>query len=233
MADFVFAPLERAKAPTTTDLIFSSLYDSVIWLDLPPGAKLSEADVAQQFGVSRQPVRDAFFRLSKLGFLSIRPQRATTVTKISRQAIKDAVFVRTALEVECLREAAERLDDHGVARLQACLAEQKQAITSADQKAFHALDDAFHLAICEIAGHGHVWQQIHEQKAHMDRLRSLTLSSNRRAAVQQDHAAIVQGLIARDVAAAERIARAHLSDVLTTMQDLPADHQAYFEETFE
>ena len=69
--------LETVRAPSVADQIFATLYHRVITLELPPGARLSEAEVARQMGVSRQPVRDAFWRLSQLGFLTIRPQRAT------------------------------------------------------------------------------------------------------------------------------------------------------------
>lgn len=72
-----------AARPSVTDQVFDPLHDRIIELDLPPGTRLSEIEVAKQFGVSRQPVRDAFHRLSKLGFLSIRPQRATSVSQIS------------------------------------------------------------------------------------------------------------------------------------------------------
>lgn len=97
-------PLENQQL-SATDQVFQALYDAVVSVDLPPGTKVSEAEIASQLGVSRQPVRDAFFRLSNLGLLSIRPQRATLITQISLQAVYDAVFTRTALEVECLRTA--------------------------------------------------------------------------------------------------------------------------------
>ena len=69
---------QELRPRTVTDQIFELLYERVVNLSLPPGAKLSEAEVAAQMGVSRQPVRDAFYRLSQLGFIQIRPQRATT-----------------------------------------------------------------------------------------------------------------------------------------------------------
>ena len=72
--------LETVRAPSAADQIFAALYRQVLTLELPPGSRLSEAEVARRMGVSRQPVRDAFWRLSQLGFLTIRPQRATTVS---------------------------------------------------------------------------------------------------------------------------------------------------------
>ena len=59
---------------TSADVVFESLFEEIVALDLLPGAKMSEVEVAKRFGVSRQPVRDAFSRLGSLGLLVIRPQ---------------------------------------------------------------------------------------------------------------------------------------------------------------
>ena len=81
MADITqFSMLEVPERPTVADQVYAELHRQILSLDLAPGAKISEIDVARAMGVSRQPVRDAFFRLSQLGFLVIRPQRATTVS---------------------------------------------------------------------------------------------------------------------------------------------------------
>ena len=72
----VLSPLNRLSV---ADSVFDELHRQILTLELQPGSKISEADVAKALGVSRQPVRDAFYRLSKLGFLSMRPQVATTV----------------------------------------------------------------------------------------------------------------------------------------------------------
>ena len=98
--------IEQQQRPTVTDQVFSELYRQVLSLELPPGTKMSEVDVAKAMGVSRQPVRDAFYRLSKMGFLLIRPQRATTVSLISPRAVVQARFIRSALEKETVRAAA-------------------------------------------------------------------------------------------------------------------------------
>ena len=99
---------DAVRAPTAADRVFEVLYEQVVTLALPPGTRLSEVEVAQAAGVSRQPVRDAFWRLSQLGFLTIRPQRSTEVSAISERAVLQARFVRTALEVETVRVAAGR-----------------------------------------------------------------------------------------------------------------------------
>jgi GntR family transcriptional regulator, rspAB operon transcriptional repressor len=149
MADQVqIRAVELSRAPSVTEQVFEHLYRQVVELDLPPGTKLSEVEVAKQLGVSRQPVRDAFYRLSQLGFVLIRPQRATVVTHISEKEVMQARFIRTALEMETVRAAAERVTDAQLDRLDALLVEQEKAIAAGDKVLFHALDDRFHKLIC-------------------------------------------------------------------------------------
>ena len=60
---------------TTADVVFEQLHREIASLTLLPGTKLSEAEVARRFGVSRQPVREAFSRLGNLELLLVRPQK--------------------------------------------------------------------------------------------------------------------------------------------------------------
>ena len=86
--------------PSISELVYEELYRRVVEHELTPGTKISEADVAQQLEVSRQPVRDAFSRLARLGFLVIRPQRATTIAPISVESVMQAKFIRSAIEIQ-------------------------------------------------------------------------------------------------------------------------------------
>jgi len=63
--------------------VFHELKNAIITMALTPGQALSENEIAAQMGVSRQPVREAFIRLSEAGLVRIRPQRGTFVVKIS------------------------------------------------------------------------------------------------------------------------------------------------------
>ena len=224
--DLAIEPLEKPQA-SATDQVFEALYDAVISVKLPPGTKVSEAEIAKQLGVSRQPVRDAFFRLSNLGFLSIRPQRATVITQISLRAVADAVFIRTALEVECMRTAMAHAPAILIAALESNLAKQlaAEAFERAD---FHALDEAFHEIICTAAGHVHVWSLIKEHKAHLDRIRYLTLSAERRNVVAIEHQAILGAIVAGDGQRAETLLRAHIDDVTRVATEIQQRYPEYF-----
>jgi len=229
MSDYDIAPISTTPAKTATDQIFQTLYDAVVSLKLLPGTKVSEIDIARQLNVSRQPVRDAFFRLSKLGFIAIRPQRATLITKISERAVLDAAFVRTALEVECLRLALETVGPEEIARLRDNLARQKASIGGKDPSVFHALDEEFHATLCSIAGQPHAWSLIQEQKAQMDRVRWLTLTDARQTSVHAEHTAIVDAMEHGNAKEAERQLRLHLGDIRNALVRIRDAHAAYFE----
>jgi GntR family transcriptional regulator, rspAB operon transcriptional repressor len=229
VADITLRSIDSIRAASAADLVFEEIYDRIVALDLLPGARLSEADVARQMGVSRQPVRDAFYRLSQLGFLQIRPQRPTTVTRISEEAVHRARFIRTALEVATVGVAVETLEEDGLAELEAMLGQQRTAVTDGDRRRFHALDDEFHRTICRLAGHEYAWTLIRDNKAHMDRVRYLSLSFESEI-VLEDHAHILDALRARDEAAAVELIRLHLSRIGGIIAQIRTDHGEYFEE---
>lgn len=216
-----------SRPATMADSVFDALQTRIQSLDLLPGARLSEADIAQQFGVSRQPVRDAFYRLSMLGFLIIRPQRATEVSRISVSDILVTRFLRTAAEVEIARRACGILTEADIRILQAEIEAQGFAIAGGDAAGFRRHDDAFHQGICTACGFGPVWNRIVESKAHTDRLRFLCISAGSREALY-DHQAILDAITSRDPDLADRMVRRHLDRILGVIDDLRRSDPDWF-----
>ncbi|MCB1389110.1 MAG: GntR family transcriptional regulator [Rhodobacteraceae bacterium] len=219
----------QAPAPSATDLVFDTLYKAVVHLELPPGSRLSEAEVAERLQVSRQPVRDAFFRLANRGFLSIRPQRATLITKISSDEVLKAAFIRLALETACIKECVHRITADDIATLRLHLARQAEIVAAQDSRAFHDADEAFHALLCEIAGQAGVWRLIQEQKGHMDRARFLSLSFNQAAALAE-HVALVNALETLDEALTLARLESHLTKIRAHLPKIRQAHPQYFED---
>src|SRR5688500_7611656 len=79
----------RARRQATMgSRVFDTLRQAIVQLQLRPGDPLSEADIARQLGVSRQPVREAFIKLAEIGLVEIRPQRGTFVRLISIREVE-------------------------------------------------------------------------------------------------------------------------------------------------
>lgn len=228
--DLKLQALTPDRSPSVTDIVFGQLYDSIIGLQMPPGTKLSEADVATQLGVSRQPVRDAFYRLSQQGFLLIRPQRATCVTKISTAAVHKARFIRTALELEVICTAMDKATPDDFKTLDTIMASQKDHIEGGSREEFHEFDDALHAELCNIAGHPEVWALIKDNKAHMDRVRYLSLDKAGTQTAFDEHIAILKALKTRNKPDIICLMRAHLNRISKTIHTIRAAHPDYFEE---
>lgn len=215
---------------TSVDDIFDYLHDEILSLRLKPGDKISEADVAARFGVSRQPVRDAFSRLANLDLLLIRPQRATEVKRFSAREIEKSRFVRAAVEREVFRRAAENCTTEGARVLDARLAEQSRIIKKRDFDAFGALDYDFHKTLCQIAKVDFAFDVIQAEKAKVDRLCMLGLAKeDRMPQLVEDHAAIAAAVKANDPERAVELGMAHLSRLDETIEHIMATNVSYFE----
>lgn len=225
-ASLLLAPLQKS---TVTDQVFQAVYSAIVTLELAPGSKVSEAEIAKSLGVSRQPVRDAFYRLSELGFIRIRPQRATTITFISEQSLKDAMFIRIALEVECMRSAIKKITNEEIDVLEDLLKKQATAIETGELLAFHKLDNEFHRAICMIGGNVNAWNLIWSQKVHMERVRYLSLAVGAQSACDQ-HYNLLDYIKARDIEGAVVQLREHLSRVLVILRQVKQTNSEYFDD---
>ena len=215
---------------TSVDVVFDHLYEEIASLRLLPGDKISEADVAAQFGVSRQPVRDAFSRLENLDLLLIRPQRATEVKRFSSREISKSRFVRAAVEAEVLRRAAVECDAMGAARLDAALGLQSATVDAGQYEKFSALDYAFHQTLCEIAKVDFAFEVIQQEKASVDRLCMLSLSKeNRMSQLLEDHQAISNCVKNHDVEGAVAAGMLHLSRLDDTITAISTANEDYFD----
>ena len=217
---------------TSVDDVFDHLHEQIVTLALKPGDKISEADVAAQFGVSRQPVRDAFSRLANLDLLLIRPQRATEVRRFSIRAIEKARFVRICIEKEVVRRAAVNCDASGAARLDGAIQAQVAAVDSEDVAAFGKLDFEFHQAICEIAGTDYAFEVIQSEKAKIDRLCILGRDKEQRLPdLLDDHSTIAEMIKAHNADAAIDACTIHLSRLDQTIERILASNANFFEDS--
>ena len=222
--------IDAVERRTTSDIVFDHLFDAIASLEMLPGTKLSEADIAKRFGVSRQPVRDAFNRLEAQDLLLIRPQKATKVRGFSMEGIAHARFVRLAVELEVVRNACLSWQPANSASLTENLADQKTAIESDRIEDFHRLDYQFHQLICELGGHPLAVDTIQECKRKIDRLCVLSLGRHSEAkTLLEDHKQLAKALEARDETAAGEVIRKHLSRLDDTIAEVHVKHSEYFE----
>src|SRR5437879_12928288 len=136
---------DRQAAPQ----VFERLRGMIIALDLPPGSPLSRAALAEQFGVSSTPIRDALMRLEEEGLVDVFPQYATVVSRIDVHRAQQAHFLRHALELEIVRVLALRPDEALVAELNATIARQQQFAKAGALEKVMSAHNEFHPPLYE------------------------------------------------------------------------------------
>ena len=208
----------------------AELLRAIITLELKPGSRISEHDVAERYGVSRQPVREAVISLAQTGLVKTLPQRGTTVVPISVSQMLDARFVREAIEVAVARQAAASILPQTRRKLDAIVEQQQIAVGNADRETFFRYDEAFHFALCEGIGSPASWESIKNVKVHMDRVCSLTLkNSAAMAPLIDEHRAILAAIDAHDADLAGKQMSIHLHGILSSLPKVEAEHPELFD----
>jgi DNA-binding GntR family transcriptional regulator len=210
--------------------ITRALRQAIVTMRLQPGEMLSEQEIATRFGVSRQPVREAFIKLSEAGLIQVLPQRGSQVVKISRSAVEDAHFIREAVECAVVREASLRATRDSVAVLNDSVARQRRAAKTKDAVGFFVLDEEFHRLLAELAGRPSAWRVVEDVKAQMDRVRFIDMTDVMPVKVLVDqHVAIVGAIKAGNPRAADAAMRIHLSEIRRSLPRVAEQHADLFE----
>ncbi len=215
---------------TTADELFDQLRIDIEKMRLRPGTKLSEANVAQQYNVSRQPVREALIRLDNLQLVEIRPQKATIVRRMSKSSIRQARFVRLSVELQVARRACSLYDGSLDEAFQKNLELQSSCVETGVLKDFNRLDKQFHELLCEAADCLDAIEIIDQCKAKVDRLCMLSLTDPASAqSILDDHFRILDSLQARDAEQLCLRTEHHLQRLDDTIDWVQENHEDYFD----
>lgn len=226
--DEVATSVLEASEETMALRVVGALRDDIVTMALKPGDVISESDIAGRYGVSRQPVREAFIRLAQQGLLLIRPKRATVVKKISPEGVRQSRFIRESIEVEIIRRVAASPGDAKTV-LDELIEEQQTASSANDSRRFHTLDELFHRTLARLAGVEYAWQLIDDHKMQLDRVRYLTLGVSSSQVAIGEHKHIALAVAAGDVMGAEAAMRDHLARAEVLLAQTIDDHPDFFE----
>jgi GntR family transcriptional regulator, rspAB operon transcriptional repressor len=205
----------RMRAPTASAVIRKSLRDSILALAVLPGQPIVEKEIAEAYGVSRTPVREAILRLAEEGLIDIYPQSGTYVSRIPLHALPEAIIIRRALEESSARMAAVNAGPQELAAIAAAMNQLREAAALEDRDRFHQCDEDFHAAIADAAGYPGIWRLAQQVKVQVDRYRRLTLpQAGRLERVLVEHDAVLDAIRRRDAEAAAHHMGHHLGSLM-------------------
>lgn len=153
--------------------VYELLRSAVGDLRLLPNHVLSEKDVADELGVSRTPVREAFIRLSEDGIVRIVPKSGTYIAPISIERVNEGYFIWRGLESFCAARIAENSAFGGISLLRGLVTSQNNCLLLGDESGFHAANESFHEAIFTLADFPGAAEMVSEARFEIRRLLGL------------------------------------------------------------
>ncbi|MDQ4215083.1 GntR family transcriptional regulator [Microbacterium capsulatum] len=174
---------------------------------LPAGERLVERDLAESFGVSRHPVREALRVLQREGIVESLASRGLIVTSLSKRQVLDLYMIREALESVATREAALRVAEGAEHHLDATIAEAQAAVRDGDIEAAHAANARFHDELIALSGNEALEHMLEPILGRLHWLFRQVADVN---SVVVEHARIAEAVTAGDAEWAATLARAHV-----------------------
>ena len=202
-----------------TDSKYDKLRDAIVHGTLAPNARLVESDLGTSFEMSRGAVRNALIRLEQEGLVVREPYRGARVRRVSDAEAVEILQARAVLEGLAVRQAAQRIDDAGSARLRTALARHRELLELGDLLGASDANAELHALLLELSAHSTARRLIGALNSQTVRYQYRTLLiPGRPAASLAEHEAIVKAVVAGDSGEAEGAMRRHLFNVAQAVQ---------------
>jgi DNA-binding GntR family transcriptional regulator len=181
--------------------------------DLEPGSWIDEVKLAQEYGISRTPLREALKVLAAEGLVTMKVRRGAYVTEVSESDLAEVYHLLSLLESDAAGVVAQKATDDELKELKALHADLESAVKDRDR--FFALNERFHMRLLEIAGNKWRNQMVADLRKVMklNRHQSLLKAGRVRESLAE-HRSVMDALLRRDPQAATRRMQEHFSNGL-------------------
>lgn len=221
----VESPSER-KRGSGVRMVHGVLRDEILNLVLPPGSPIDEVALAERFGMSRTPIREALVRLAGEGLVEALPNRTTIVANIDFLNLHHFFDAITLMYRVTTRQAALNHGPGHLAAIRAAQTEFAAAVGARDALAMIATNRTFHAAIAEAGGNPYyqaLCLRVVDEGRRLLRLYYQSYGDDPPPNVVEEHEAIIRAIETRDVDLCDRLARAHADQIVRQIRMLLTD----------
>jgi phosphonate utilization transcriptional regulator len=207
------SPLAILQAHSLPSAVQEEIERLILSGELPVGRRINEVALAERFGTSRGPVREALRALEECGIVRAERNRGVFVREVSLVEADEVYDLREVLDEFIGRRLAERISDEALGQLKALLTEMSAATAAGDVAGYHTLNLRFHDGLVDAVGNSHLsatYRRLTKELL-LYRLRGLAEGGGLAVSVAE-HVAIVDAIEARDPTRAGRLLRAHAAD---------------------
>ena len=206
---------EAAANGTLKNRVYHELRRAIIMGHHAPGEKIDVRQVAQEYGTSITPIREALQMLNQEGLVTIRAHSGYRITQLTLKQLRDLLDVREILELAAVERAAHRITPEQLAELEGVSA----GYTGDDDEAYTrytAENRSFHTLIARVTGN----QELTEMLGHLhDRLARFMVLRHAGETMQHSHTRIIEALRARDAVAARQAMYDELAETREILLD--------------
>jgi len=205
---------ETEEAKTLTDLACNKLREDLVQGFFEPGSKLRIVELKKRYGVGATPIREALYRLSAYGFVTVQGQRGFRAAQMSAKELAEISELRVVIENLALRKSIENADDEWESRVVAAFHHLTKAENTAnpDLGEWELHNTKFHMAL--ISGCDSPWllrfyellYDQHKRYRHLARINRNSRGSD----IHDEHSQICDAALAGDVDKACRINEQHI-----------------------
>ncbi|CAM3012229.1 MULTISPECIES: GntR family transcriptional regulator [Methylobacterium] len=194
-----------------SDRIRNALTDAITSGEIPAGTALDEQNLAQRYGASRTPVREALRQLAASGLVEVRPRRGVVVARLTPERIADMFETTAEIEAMCARLATYRMTPLERGRLMDLQEDSAAAVEAGDVDAYDRLNRAFHESLYAATHNSFMAEQALAIRERLAAFRRTQLRHGDRIRRSRDeHGEILAAIAEGDGELAARRMRAHM-----------------------
>lgn len=201
-------PIE--KPVTLRERIVDFIKDAVVSGRLKPNERVPEQEIADRFGISRTPIREAFRQLETEGFITVTPRKGAVVSPITDKDVSEFYAIKSLLEGYAARTACTVLTPKEIKKLETLNAQMARCAEKNDVKGFFRFDNQFHETFLKACGNEKLCTMVHSLVQQFERFRitALSLPGRMQESLHQ-HEEIIDAFKKSNAATVERLVRAN------------------------
>lgn len=223
--------LKQKEDESAREYALRYLLNQIVNLELQPGQKISDIEIAKKLSISRTPVREAVLTLVNQKLIDSYPQKGLYVSYMNAHIIKQVCIMRQSVEAELAARSCKLITQSNLDNLYDTITLQKDYMPHGPREnaeKFLSLDNAFHKEIYNICNMEFIYSTMQSVLPHFDRQRILSYRINIEQRVLKEHTAICEALEAGNEDIARRAMGNHIITALSDQSELKEKFPEYY-----
>ena len=220
--------VEPKLRENSRDYAYRLIREMIVNMNLEPGSKVSETELAELLGVSRTPVREALIDLARNGAVTIQPQKGTFISLIDPLLVEEARFLRLTIEKEIVSLLCEDEYQTKIHLLEDSISLQEFYLNQGNYEKFLELDDELHQKFFQLTNKTRIYSLMKGLNIHFDRARINLFKKKPSIETLEEHKLIISAIRAQNKELAQQYIEQHLAKYELDKANFEKEYGHYF-----